>query len=226
MSSSTTPGYPRVEGHGVSLVDVLAVTGPDGTPIPLDPDVADTWFVGAVPAQEADPDDELVLRFGGLATVAEVTLDGEPILSSDSMFATHEVALGSGSRPAGELRIRCRALAPILAVPRRPRARWRSRIVEDNQLRWIRTTIEGRAPGFAPGPPTVGPWRPIWLERRRRLVVEHLRVRARLDDTTGIVEVDARLRPLGDRAISARPARRRRPDRRGVGGPGRVDLDE
>ena len=33
----------------------------------------------------------------------------------------------------------------------------------DGNLRWFRTTLLGRAPGFAPGPPVVGPWRDVWL---------------------------------------------------------------
>ena len=59
-----------------------------------------------------------------------------------------------------------------LAAPRSTRARWRTRVVDDGRLRWIRTSITGRAPGFAPGPPVAGPWRPILLERRTGLALE------------------------------------------------------
>ena len=51
-----------------------------------------------------------------------------------------------------ELAICCRALAPLLRVRRRPRARWRTRLVADGELRFFRTMLLGRAPGFAPGP--------------------------------------------------------------------------
>ena len=39
--------------------------------------------------------------------------------------------------------------------------RWRTMLVEEPRLRWVRTQVLGRAPGFAPGPPVVGPYRPI-----------------------------------------------------------------
>jgi beta-mannosidase len=201
MTGATSPGYPRVDGHAVTPLVASVVGGPDGAPVPLDPDVADTWFVADAPAIVPAADEELVLRAGGLATVATVSLGDEVLLSSESMFATHAIDLGDRLRDGGRVEIHCQALAPLLAVPRRPRARWRSRIVRDNALRWFRTPIVGRAPGFAPGPATVGPWRPLWLEHRRRLVVEVCRVRAILDGDRGVVSIDAELRPLGTRRV-------------------------
>jgi len=35
--------------------------------------------------------------------------------------------------------------------------------VNDDALRWYRTMVFGRSPGFAPGPAPVGPWRPVAL---------------------------------------------------------------
>ena len=62
-----------------------------------------------------------------------------------------------------ELTVRCAPLGDALAVRRKPRARWRTRVC-DNALRFHRTMILGRAPGFAPGPPPVGLFRPAVLE--------------------------------------------------------------
>ena len=47
-----------------------------------------------------------------------------------------------------ELAICCRALAPLLAVRRRPRARWRTRLVADGDLRFYRTMLLGPCPGL------------------------------------------------------------------------------
>ncbi len=102
-----------------------------------------------------------VLCFAGLATLATVTLNGETILTSDNMFLAHEVAVPSG----GELVIHCRALEPELAK-KRPRPRWRVPMLEQQQLRWVRTTLLGRTPGWSPPCPAVGPWRDVWLEER------------------------------------------------------------
>ena len=161
-----------------------------------DLDAKDWWFRTRFDAQKGAPDEEVVLGLDGIATVAEVYLNGERILESGSMFARHEIEVGDRLRGDNELAIRCRALAPLLGLRRTPRARWRTRLVSDGNLRWFRTMILGRAPGFAPRPAAVGPWRPVWLERRRRLVVEELALRPRLDGGTGVLAVRARLRPL------------------------------
>jgi len=191
-----------VDGHEVVRLWPSAVPGPDGAPVPLDPDLADTWFRTTFEADRAAPGEEWHLRFDGLATVAEVALDGISVLESASMFLRHDVDVTGLLGGRHELAIRCRALAPILAERRRPRARWRTRLVRSNDLRWIRTSIIGRAPGFAPGPPVVGPWQPVWLERRRLVSVDDLVVRARLDGDTGVLRVDVTLRALGPDPIS------------------------
>ena len=105
-----------------------------------------------------------VLGFDGLATLADVWLDGELVLTSENMFRGHEVPVIL--RGEHELLVRCRALAPELARRRRPRPRWRVPMLEQQQLRWFRTTLLGRTPGWSPPCPAVGPWRPVWLETR------------------------------------------------------------
>jgi beta-mannosidase len=162
---------------------------------PRDLDAEDWWFRTRFRAEAAEAGEEVVLRFGGIATVAEVSLNGEPLLESASMFVARDVDVGPRLRGENELVVRCRALAPLLAAPRKPRARWRTRVA-DNGLRWHRTTILGRAPGFAPGPAPVGLWRPVELERRRGLVVEELRVRPRLDGADGVLALRLRVRAL------------------------------
>src|SRR6476646_2705257 len=62
-----------------------------------------------------------LLRFEGLATIAEVWLNGAKILDSDNMFLTHEVAVDlSGEH---ELLIAFRSLDRALEQ-RKGRARW------------------------------------------------------------------------------------------------------
>jgi beta-mannosidase len=163
----------------------------------LDFDAEDWWFRTRLDAAPAAAGERVRLRFDGIATVAEVFLDGERILASDSMFAAHVVDVGDRLAAGGnELAIRCRALGLLLGSRRKPRARWRTRLV-DGRLRFIRTMLLGRAPGFAPGPAAVGPWRPVWLERLRRLEVSELELRPRLDGADGVLEVRGRLQALG-----------------------------
>jgi beta-mannosidase len=107
-----------------------------------------------------------VLGLEGLATLAQVFVNGEPVLQSSNMFRSHEVDLRGRLRPQGnELRIECAPLATALAQ-RRPRPRWRVPMLSQQQLRWWRTTLLGRTPGWSPAVAAVGPWRPVWLEPR------------------------------------------------------------
>lgn len=103
-----------------------------------------------------------ILRFAGLATVAEVFLDETPILSSASMFESHDVAVELTGTET--LAICFRALRPHLGRTG-PRARWRPRLMNQQGLRLIRTTALGFMPGWSPEIHAVGPWRPISMMR-------------------------------------------------------------
>ena len=158
-------------------------------------DAQDWWFRTSFQADRAERGEELWLCLDGLATVAEVYLNGELLLESDSMFARHSIDVGERLRGENELAIRFRALGPLLEPRRRPRARWRTQLANGN-LRFFRTMLLGRAPGFAPGPAAVGPWRPVRLERRRGLVVEACSLRTELDSDSGVLRVSARVRSI------------------------------
>jgi beta-mannosidase len=129
-----------------------------------------------------------VVGFDGIATLAEIFVDGARVATTDNMFVGLELPIAPGQH---ELAIRCRALAPELAK-KRPRPRWRVPMLEQQQLRWIRTTLLGRTPGWSPPAPAVGPWRPVWLEARA-LTVGAVTADANLDGDAGIVTVRAQL---------------------------------
>lgn len=168
-------------------------------------DASEHWFRCRFDAAPAHAGEEIVLRMGGIATVSEVWLNGEKIVASSSMFAAHEVDVSGLLRNHNELLIACRSLTAALRESRRrqPALRWRTRVVAEQQLRWFRTTLLGRAPGFAPGPEPAGPWRPVTLERRRKIVLEDWSRRAELDGSAGVLSVHLRLRAL---EAGARPA--------------------
>ncbi len=163
---------------------------------PIDLDAEDWWFRARFEAAPVAAGEEVLLRLDGIATVAEVFLNNALVLESESMFAAHALDVGPLLKAEGnELAIRCRALAPLLRARRKPRARWRTKLV-DGGLRFFRTMLLGRAPGFAPGPAAAGPWRPVWLERRKRVAVDGLELRTRLDGDDGVLSVRASLRGL------------------------------
>ncbi|PZM09660.1 glycoside hydrolase family 2 protein [Rhizobium tubonense] len=137
----------------------------------------DAWYLCRLFDAEAG---DAVLRLKGLATLCEVFLNGQKILSSESMFESHdiEVTLLGGD----ELALCFRALEPRLAEPG-PRARWRPQMITPQGLRMIRTTLLGYMPGWCPEIHAVGPWRPISLVRQGTVVVRDLTLRPELADT-------------------------------------------
>src|SRR5262249_51762932 len=101
-----------------------------------------------------------------------------------------------------ELIIRFGALDEFLAV-KRPRPRWRTPMVAHQQLRWARTSLLGRTPGWSPPVPAVGPWRPVWLERRSFLSLADLRVTAALNGRRGALQVSGRITLLGETSLKS-----------------------
>ena len=165
-------------------------------------DASEHWFRCRFSAHPAESGEEIILRLGGIATVAELFLNGEKILQSDSMFASHEVNVSALVCDQNELLIVCRSLTSAMRERRRrlPVARWKTRVVAEQQLRWFRTTLLGRAPGFAPEPEPVGPWRPIALVCRNRVVVEAWTRQADLEGADGSIRVQLRVRNLDTEA--------------------------
>ncbi len=120
------------------------------------------------------------LMFDGLATVAEIWLDGVLAARSANMFRAVTVPLCPGEH---ELALAFRS------IPRqkRPRPRWKTNLVNDQDLRWTRTSLMGRIPAWCPPFPPVGPWRAIREASGPRL----LAVRTRVDDGFSVeVELD------------------------------------
>lgn len=161
-------------------------------------DASEHWFRCRFEAEAVTPGEEVVLELGGIATLSEIWLNGRHILESCSMFESHRLEVSSLLRANNELVIVCRSLSAATKSRRTqsPHARWRTRLVCDQQLRWIRTTLLGRAPGFAPEPAPVGPWRPVMLIRARDLALEHWSCRAELDGTAGVVRAELKVREL------------------------------
>ncbi len=144
-------------------------------PTPLED--KDFWFRATI-----EGDGEESLRFLGLATIAQVFLDGVRVLDSTSMFVESECNVALNGRH--ELAICFRALGPLLEKPGK-RARWRPRNVTPSTLRAFRTTFLGHVPGWCPPVHPIGPWRAI--ERRKGAWAE-------CDLDAALVDRDGRLR--------------------------------
>jgi beta-mannosidase len=115
----------------------------------------DVWYRRSLPGEGPR-----VLRFEGLATVCEAWIDDAPILTHAAMFTPCEIAVDL--RPGATLWLCFRALEPRLSS-RGPRARWRPRMIDNQGLRRVRTTLLGRMPSWGPVLDVVGPWRAVSL---------------------------------------------------------------
>ncbi len=158
---------------------------------PLELDGEDVWyrtrFAGGC---------EEILRFNGLATIAEVWLNGRRLFQSESMFLPRHVPVRTEAD--NELHICFRSLAAWLRT-QRGRARWRPRLASPPGLRFARTTLLGRMPGWCPTVHPVGPWRSVLRERRTAPAVEAVDARTAVFDSEGRMVVRAVL----DRAPDA-----------------------
>ena len=144
----------------------------------------DAWYFRSLEGEPAGP---VILRFAGLATIAEIYVNGELRLATHSMYEAHDLALDLTGHD--EITVCFRALAPHLDK-RGPRARWRPQMIDHQGLRLIRTTPLGHMPGWCPEIHPVGPWRPISLIRRGKHALSRLTIRTNLDlDGTGRLSV-------------------------------------
>ncbi|CAE6917946.1 MULTISPECIES: glycoside hydrolase family 2 protein [Burkholderiaceae] len=129
------------------------------------------------------------LRLHGLATLAEVWLDGIMRLTSDSMFIAHDLDIDLHG--SATLALCFRSLTPALGA-KRSRARWRPRLVTPSTLRNVRTTLLGHMPGWCPSVQAVGPWRPIEMLSDAPHAFDTIDLTSRLEDEDGVVSLTLR----------------------------------
>lgn len=157
----------------------------------------DWWWTAVL---RLDAPQTLRIRSDGIATCSSISVDGREVSAAASGFAAHEadVALGAGSHVVSLV---CRSLTG-LETPQRPRARWRSALVPERSLRWVRTPLMGRIP-WAGTAPVIGPWAGLRLETVSTpdLRVQAVRTRV-LPDGDGLVTVS--ITTSADAAVTLR----------------------
>ncbi len=148
-----------------------------------DLDAGEAWYRARV---ESPVGTLCQLRFEGLAPVANVFINGEPRLFSENQFVTNVVPFVSAG--ANEVAVRFRGLTPLLNE-RRPRPRYKARLVGHQNLRFFRASLLGRMPGWTPPAPALGPYRPVVASETGALQVSHLTVHPSLAGQRGSVRV-------------------------------------
>ena len=158
----------------------------------LDFDAFDFWYRTSF-SYSSNENQQAFIRFQGLSTIADVWLNGSLILQSHNMFVEHLLDVTDVIDKENELMIRFRSLSHELAK-KRQRPRWKTKLVEQQQLRWIRTTLLGRIPGWTPPVAPVGPWRSI--ELLTTPVLSNLKLNTQLINGQGIVEISVDIHGL------------------------------
>ncbi|MFI3138279.1 MAG: hypothetical protein QX197_16005 [Methylococcaceae bacterium] len=152
-------------------------------------DAEDWWYRLHFNVLEHKSSDTLILGFDGLATLADIWLNGNLLFSSSNMFVGHQHSVGHCLKAEdNELVIVFRAIDQYL-TQRRPRPRWRVPMLEHQQLRWIRTTLLGRTPGWSPPAAVVGAWRGIWLEHCSPITLHTLSLKTTAVDNNGLLSI-------------------------------------
>jgi beta-mannosidase len=188
------PGWLRAPVPGTVAAALRAAGGwdvGDGR----DLDAEDWWYRTTFAAPDLPAGHPCDLCLDGLATLAEVWLNGRRLLATDNMFRGYRVAVAPYLRPHNELVLGFRSLAEALKR-KRPRPRWKTNLVNHQQLRWYRCSLLGRIPGWSPPVPAVGPWRAVRLDARP-VAVTDLGLTTRLEGADGVVTLRARVRAAG-----------------------------
>ena len=178
--------------------------------VPLELDQYDIWYRAHFPGGAHE-----TLHFEGLATIAQVWLNGALLFDSDNMFLARRIAVRT--QADNDLHICFRSLSQWLAA-QRGRARWRPRLASPSTLRFARTTLLGRMPGWCPTIHPVGPWRPILREEKcdPGIGVETVDLRTAVLDRDGRVVIRAVLDlPADVEAVAELDGRGVRLDRTG-----------
>ena len=166
-------------------------------------DAEDWWYRLELDAPDVAAGTRLVLGMDGLATVSQVWLNGEVLLSSRNMFIAHACEVTEKLQPGRNVVLMRFAALDTQLAARRKRPRWRAPMIENQQLRWFRTTLLGRTPGWSPPAAVVGPWKDVWLEQRQFFSINQTALRARVDGSTGVLSCELDLALLGGAAVEA-----------------------
>lgn len=191
LDPSTEIGAAIVPG---TVAQAMVQSAPVELPLAAipNPDEFDWWYACVLPD---NPDGDLrEIVFDGLATLAEVWADSEHLLECRNMFRRYRVKLPQTASKQ-TLWLVFRSVTNDLRIKRK-RPGWKTNLVNHQQLRWIRTTLLGRIPGWTPPIPAVGPWRAIRLYSGAVGAPVETRIATRLVDEQRRLSISLLVEPI------------------------------
>jgi len=111
------------------------------------------------------------LYFDGLATLCEIWFNDNKLLTTENMFRGYQLDLENDIKPTDQLILVFRSVSNTFNI-KRPRPRWKTKLVKNQQMRWIRTTVLGHVSAWTPPIKAVGPWRDIRIETAKSFRLE------------------------------------------------------
>jgi beta-mannosidase len=137
------------------------------------------------------------LVFDGLATIAEVYLNEEKILLAENMFLQYKVEVTEKLKDHNELVICFRSIHQALEIQRK-RPKWKTKLVENQNLRWIRTTLLGFISGWTPPIKPIGIWREVRLESAEIANLIDFNLQTSLKNENGVIKIKTDLENLSN----------------------------
>ena len=149
----------------------------------------DWWFVSEFKEPAATSLNKAVIHFPPIATIAEVWLNEKPILNSQSMFFSNTIT-DCEFAEQNRLVICIRGISSLLNQ-KLPRPRWKTKLVKQQGLRWIRTSLLGHISAWTPKQPIAGILGTVEIESRCQVVKKS--ISASVIDSNGVIKLSAEL---------------------------------
>jgi len=158
----------------------------------IDYDNYDWWYQHDFEVKKTDLKQKKHLCFDGLATLCDIWLNNEKILTTDNMFRAYRVEISHLIRESNNLILVFRSVTHNLKE-KRPRPRWKTKLVENQQMRWIRSTVLGHVSAWTPPIKAVGPWKNIYIETSSDFDTQNLKIVTSFKNNTAKLKLKAEL---------------------------------
>jgi len=149
----------------------------------------DWWYTCDFSVDSFENTSNYQLTLDRLATLAEVWLNGVKLASTNNMFLTNCIDVSNKVNKHNTLIICFRSVNHFLKQ-RRPRPKWKTNLVNNQQLRWLRTSLLGRMPGWTPGITALGPCGQIKLTLWKEYLLQSTNVSTQVEAGRGTVKAN------------------------------------
>ena len=186
---TTHPSPPLLASVPNTVAQLLLDSHPQPLESLSDLDEYDWWYSTDFDLPETHANQhELV--FDGLATLADIWLNGVLILNARNMFLQYRVDVSERLQEKNQLVICFRSLANALKE-KKSRPKWKTRLVEQQNLRWFRTSLLGYISGWASSAKPIGPWKGIRLESAETVKLNDLSLQPWANQADGHIKIAA-----------------------------------